>query len=204
MKQKLSIVLIVVIVLALGVSLCAYLGLFSGETAEPGLTVVQTPNQTKAQRPDCFPDPEANYIPLPETANLAEGKTVTSGEHNDVYVITNINDGKTDTYWESKGFPAEVVIDLGGSYSVSTVAVLLNPSAIWEARTQEIAVLVSTDGTNFTEVAAAAKYDFDPNTGNRVCIDFGSVKAAYVKVVFTMNSSSRTGGAQAAEIQVYE
>lgn len=203
MKQKLSIVLIAVIVLALGVSLCAYLGLFGGG-GEPGLTIVQTPDQTKAQRPDCFPDPEANYIPLPETENLAEGKTVTSGEHNDVYVVTNVNDGKTDTYWESKGFPAEVVIDLGGSHSISTVAVMLNPSAIWEARSQEIAVYVSTDGTSFTEVAAAAKYDFDPNTGNRIRIDFNSVTAAYVKVVLTSNSSSRTGGAQAAEIAVYE
>ena len=203
MKQKLSIACIVVIVLALAVIVCAYLGLFGGGN-DPGVTIVAAPEQTKAQRPDCFPDPEANYIPLPETKNLAEGKTVSSGVHNDVYVATNVNDGKTDTYWESKGFPAEMTIDLGGSYSVSTVAVLLNPSAIWEARTQEFAVYVSTDGSNFTEVAPAAKYDFDPSTGNRVRVDFDSVTAAYVKVVFTMNSSSRTGGAQAAEIAVYE
>ena len=97
-----------------------------------------------------------------------------------------------------------MVIDLGGSHSIFTVAVLLNPSAIWEARTQEIAVLVSTDGENFSEIAETAKYGFDPNTGNRIRIDFDSVKANYVKVVFTMNSSSRTGDAQAAEIQVYE
>lgn len=203
MKKKLSIALIVVIALSLIVIVCAYLGLF-GPMGTPGLTIVQTPEQTKAQRPDCFPDPEANYIPLPETENLAEGKALSSGEHNDVYVVTNVNDGKTDTYWESKGFPAEVVIDLGGSYSISTVAVFLNPSAIWEARTQEFAVWVSTDGTNFTEIAPAAKYDFDPNTGNRIRVDFDSVTASYVKLVFTMNSSSRTGGAQAAEIAVYE
>lgn len=203
MKKKLSIALIVVIALSLIVIVCAYLGLF-GPKGTPGLTIVQTPEQTKAQRPDCFPDPEANYIPLPETENLAEAKALSSGEHNDVYVVTNVNDGKTDTYWESKGFPAEVIIDLGGSYSISTVAVFLNPSAIWEARTQEFAVWVSTDGTNFTEIAPAAKYDFDPNTGNRVRVDFDSVTASYVKLVFTMNSSSRTGGAQAAEIAVYE
>lgn len=203
MKQKLSIACIVIIALSLVVIVGAYLGLFpSGGT--PGLTIVQAPEQTAAQRPSCFPDPTANYIPLPETTNLAEGKAISSGEHTDVYVNTNVNDGKTDTYWESKGFPAEMTIDLGGSHSISTVAVLLNPSAVWEARTQEIAVLVSTDGTNFTEVAAAAKYDFDPATGNRIRIDFDSVDASFVKVIFTMNSSSRTGGAQAAEIQVYE
>lgn len=203
MKQKLSIACIVIIALSLVVIVCAYLGVFPSGGA-PGLTIVQAPEQTAAQRPSCFPDPTANYIPLPETENLAEGKPISSGEHTDVYVNTNVNDGKTDTYWESKGFPAEMVIDLGGSHSISTVAILLNPSAVWEARTQEVAVLVSTDGENFTEVAAAAKYDFDPNTGNRIRIDFDSVDASFVKVIFTMNSSSRTGGAQAAEIQVYE
>ena len=160
MKQKLSIACIVIIALSLAVIVCAYLGVFPGGT--PGLTIVRAPEQTAAQRPGCFPDPTANDIPLPETANL------------------------------------------GGSHAISTVAVMLNPSAIWEPRTQEIAVLVSTDGESFTEAAAAAKYDFDPATGNRIRIDFDSVKANYVKVVFTMNSSSRTGGAQTAEIAVYE
>lgn len=203
MKKNLSIAFIVIIALSLIVIVCAFLGLF-GPKGIPGLTVVSAPEQTAAQRPDCFPDPTANYIPLPETTNLAEGKAISSGEHTDVYVNTNVNDGSTDTYWESKGFPAEMTIDLGGSYSISTVAVLLNPSAVWEPRTQEIAVQVSTDGETFTEIVAAAKYDFDPDTGNRIRIDFDSVDASHVKIVFTMNSSSRTGGAQAAEIQVYE
>lgn len=203
MEKKLSIVLSIIIVLSLIVSVCAFLGLFPTGRV-PGLTVVAAPEQTAAQRPPCFPDPTANYIPLPESVNLAEGKPIASGEHTDVYVNTNVNDGKTDTYWESKGFPAEMVIDLGETHSISTVAVLLNPSAVWEARTQEIAVWISTDGQNYTEIVPTAKYDFDPNTGNRICIDFDSVDASYVKVVFSMNSASRTGGAQAAEIQVYE
>ena len=203
MKNKWNVVFIVIIALALVVIGCAFLGLL-GQSGDPGLTVVAAPEQSKPMRPGCFPDPTANYIPLPETENLAEGKPVLSGEHTDVYVNTNVNDGKTDTYWESKGFPAEMTIDLGGSYGVSTVAVLLNPSAIWEARTQEIAVFASADGKSFTEAAPAAKYDFDPNTGNRIRIDFDTVSAGFVKVVFTMNSSSRTGGAQAAEIAVYE
>lgn len=203
MKKILSIAFIVIIVLSLIGIVCGYLGVFSPKGV-PGLTVVTAPEQDQAQRPACFPDPTANYIPLPDTENLAQGKAISSGEHNDVYVNTNVNDGSTDTYWESKGFPAEMTIDLGGSYSISTVAVLLNPSAVWEARTQEIAVLVSTDGENFKQIVAATKYDFDPNTGNRVRIDFDAVDARYVRVVFTMNSSSRTGGAQAAEIAVYE
>ena len=62
---------------------------------------------------------------------------------------------------------------------------------------------VSADGETYTEAAPAEKYQFDPATGNRIRIDFDPVQAAYVKVVFTLNSSSRTGGAQAAEICVY-
>ena len=167
------------------------------------VTIVPAPEQTQAERPSCFPDPTENYIPLPETENYALNKKIQSGAHTDVYVNKNVNDGKTDTYWESKGFPAEMVIDLAGTYNVKTVAVCLNPSSIWEPRIQEIAVWVSADGENYTEVAAAEKYQFDPATGNRIRIDFDSVDAAFVKVIFTMNSSSRTGGAQAAEICVY-
>ena len=66
-----------------------------------------------------------------------------------------------------------------------------------------LAVFVSADGESFTEAAAAAMYDFDPNTGNRIRIDFDAAQARFVKLVFTVNSSSRTGGAQAAEIEVY-
>ena len=167
------------------------------------VTIVPAPEQTKAERPSCFPDPTENYIPLPEGENLAEGKKVVSGAHTDVYVNKNVNDGSTDTYWESKGFPAEMVIELGEAHTVATVAVCLNPSSVWEPRIQEIAVWVSTDGETYTEVAAADKYQFDPATGNRIRIDFAPVQAAYVKVLFTLNSSSRTGGAQAAEICVY-
>lgn len=173
------------------------------EEIETIVTIIYAPDQEQAERPPCFPDPADNFIPLPETENFALGKPVSAGAHTDVYVSKNMNDGKTDTYWESKGFPAEVVIDLQGAFSVSTVAVCLNPSSIWEPRTQEIAVLVSQDGVDFAEVAPAAKYDFDAATGNRIRIDFETVQASFVKLVFTMNSSSRTGGAQAAEICVY-
>lgn len=174
------------------------------EEIETIVTVVSAPDQTRPERPPCFPDPADDYIPLPETENLAQGKPVVSGAHTDVYVIKNVNDGKTDTYWESKGFPAEVVFDLQGTFSVSTVAVCLNPSSIWEPRVQEIAVLVSLDGEAFTQAAAPEKYQFDAATGNRVRIDFDAAQAAFVKVIFTLNSSSRTGGAQAAEICIFE
>ncbi len=203
MYKKINISMIAVIVLAAAASITAFFMKPASASGDGAITVT-APEQAKAQRPPCFPDPEANYVRLPETENLAEGKPVLSGEYTDVYVGSNVNDGKTDTYWESKGFPAEMTIDLGGEHQVSTVAVRLNPSAVWEARTQEIAVIGSTDGENFSELAAANRYVFDPNTGNRIRIDFDAAKVRFVKVVFSMNSSARTGGAQAAEIEIYE
>lgn len=197
MKQVLGI-LLVLLMLTL-----PCMAAMAEEEIETIVTIITTPPQDRAERPPCFPDPADDFIPLPESENYALGKPVSAGAHTDVYVSKNVNDGKTDTYWESKGFPAEMVIDLQGAFSVTTVAVCLNPSSIWEPRTQEIAVLVSTDGVSFTEVAAAAKYDFDAATGNRIRIDFEAVQASFVKLVFIMNSSSRTGGAQAAEICVY-
>ncbi|MBQ6078468.1 MAG: discoidin domain-containing protein, partial [Clostridia bacterium] len=80
----------------------------------------------------------------------------------------------------------------------------LNPSVIWEARTQEIAVQISADGTNFTELVPATHYEFNPDTGNRIRIDFDATEARFVRLIFTLNTSSRTGGAQAAEIEIYE
>ena len=170
---------------------------------ETVVTIVSAPEQTKAERPPCFPDPADQFIPLPETENFALHRPVFSGAHTDVYVSRNVNDGKTDTYWESKGFPAEMVISLEGVHTVSTVAVCLNPSSIWEPRTQEIAVEISLDGETYTEAAAKNRYEFSADTGNRIRIDFAPAEAAYVKVIFTLNTSSRTGGAQAAEICVY-
>jgi F5/8 type C domain. len=169
------------------------------------VTIVKAPAQEKAERPACFPDPSANFVPLPETENLAEGKPVQASAHNDVYISGYLNDGSTSTYWESRDFPAEVTVDLQGTHTVSVVAFCLNPAAIWEPRTQEIAVLLSTDGENYTEVSPAAAYSFDAETGNRVRIDIEPAEAAYVRVIISSNTASpaHAKGAQLAEICVY-
>ena len=201
MKMKTWMILPAVLLIALlPVLACA-----GAEDEDMTVTIVTAPEQTKAERPPCFPDPADNFIMLPETENFAQGKPVEASLHNDVYVSSNLNDGNTNTYWESKGFPAEVTVDLQGTYTVSTAALCLNTSAIWEPRTQEIAVLVSTDGENFTEVSPAAAYTFDAETGNRVRIDFGAVQAAYVRVVVTSNTAApaHAKGAQIAEICIY-
>ena len=177
----------------------------TSEESDTIVTIVHAPDQTQPERPPCFPDPADQYIRLPETENVAEGKPVQASAHNDVYVSRNLNDGKAETYWESKGFPAEVTVDLQGTYTLSAAAVCLNPSAIWEPRTQEITLLASMDGETFTEIVPAAVYGFDAETGNRIRIDFEPAEAAYIRIVITSNSAypAHSGGAQMAEFCVY-
>ena len=201
MKTKTRMILVAVMLIALfPVLACAGAG-----DEDMVVTIVTAPEQTKAERPPCFPDPADHFIMLPETENIAQGKPIEASLHNDVYVSSNLNDGNTNTYWESKGFPAELTVDLQGIYTVSTAAFCLNTSAIWEPRTQEIAVLVSTDGENFTEVSPAAPYTFDAETGNRVRIDFEAAQASHVRVIITSNTAApaHSKGAQIAEICIY-
>ena len=191
------------VLLAVMLPVCA-----CAETFEDGdtvVTIVRAPEQERAERPPCFPDPADRYIRLPETENVALGKPVEASAHNDVYVSRNLNDGKVETYWESRGFPAEVTVDLECVVTVSAVALCLNPSAIWEPRTQDVAVLVSTDGETFTEIVPSAPCAFDAETGNRVRIDFDPADAAFVRVVITSNTAypAHSGGAQIAEFCVY-
>lgn len=169
------------------------------------VTIVAAPDQTRPERPPCFPDPSDNYVRLPETENIAEGKPVTASAHTDVYVSGNVNDGKVETYWESKGFPAELTIDLEGKHTISAAAFCLNPSAIWEPRTQEITLLISQDGETYTELVPLAAYTFDAAAGNRIRIDFEPTEAAFVRAVILSNTAypSHSGGAQVAEICIY-
>lgn len=153
MNKVLAIVFSVVIVASLAVAGVMFLR--EPEAAIPekvtDLTVVAAPEQTQAERPPVFPDPYANWIKLPETSNLAKGKAVTSGAVTEIYVSRNVTDGSLTSYWESKGLPAELVIDLGEARAIRTVVVRLNPAPIWEPRTQVFEILVSDGKAAGTE-----------------------------------------------------
>ena len=74
MGKKLIPAFCAVIVLALAVSALPFFGVFGGSAS--GVTVVKAPDQSEAERPDCFTDPQANWVKPPEGANLAEGRPV--------------------------------------------------------------------------------------------------------------------------------
>jgi len=170
-----------------------------------GLVIVDTPVQSEPGPPAGFPDPEENWIKLPEMPNVALGKTVTSGdEHQEVYEVSNVLDGDLTSYWESRGVPATITIDLHNAYNIQTIAVRLNPAPIWEPRNQTFEVRVSADGTNYTVVSPMQRQDFDPDSGNIVRIDFDAISARYVQFEFTAKSSGRSAGAQASEIEIFE
>ena len=169
----------------------------------PGLTIIKAPEQKKAEWPDAFPNPRGNWVAMPDGPNLAEGKPVDSGEVTEVYAAVNIVDGSTNTYWESKGFPAEITIDLQSVLDIQTVGIRLNPSPIWEPRKQTFEILVSTDGVAYSTAVPETQYEFDPETGNIVRVDFDSTSAQYVRLLFTANTAGRSNGSQAAEIEVY-
>lgn len=173
-------------------------------TPSPDLTVVKAFDQTEVSRPAGFADPQEKWVKLPEGVNLAEKKEVNAGEVTEIYAATNTVDGDETSYWESKGLPAELSIDLAETHTIQTVGVRLNPAPIWEARNQNFSIHVSTDGVNFTEAVPDTRYDFNPDTGNIVRVDFDPVSARYVKLVFSAKSSGRSNGAQASEILVYE
>jgi hypothetical protein len=59
----------------------------------------------------------------------------------------------------------------------------------------------STDGTNYTTLAASQSYTFNPSTGNTVTVTFTAASARYVKLTFTANTGWPAG--QLSELQVF-
>ena len=144
---------------------------------------------------------------------LTYGKAIVdSSEHNDVYNVEKCVDGDPTgtSYYESKGFPAHIVIDLADVYTITTVVLCLPPSLNWAARTQKIAIYVSDDTnaysastTPFTCVKEETPYLFDPMAGNRVTIELDPVACRYFKLVISSNDIKGGYGAQLSEVSVY-
>ena len=167
------------------------------------ITVIQAPEQTEAMENDAFKTEEYT-APVIDGTNVALGATVTSNGFNDVYKPVNAVDGARGTYWE--GDPSEnesiITVELDGEHDIFTVVLALNPAAVWSKRTQNVALLVSNDGENFTELVKNTKYEFNPATGNQVVMEFDRTSAKYVRAVLSANSGAVAG--QIAEFEIYE
>ena len=139
----------------------------------------------------------------PTNTNLALNRPTTASGSTQTYTSTNAVDGNTSTYWEStdNAFPQWLQVDLGASTSIARIVMDLPPSTSWGARTQTITIQGSTDGTNYTTLAASANYTFDPNTGNTATVTFNTTSVRYVKLTFTANTGWPAG--QLSELQIY-
>jgi len=135
--------------------------------------------------------------------NLALNQPATASGYTQNYVPANAVDGNTSTYWEStdNAFPQWFQVDLGSATSVSRIVMDLPPSTAWATRTQTITVQGSTDGTNYTTLAASAGYTFNPATGNTATITFTPSSVRYIKLTFTANTGWPAG--QLSELQVF-
>lgn len=140
------------------------------------------------------------YASEKKTEDIALHKPLDASSEWPAYPIVNANDGDVYTYWESQGYPAEVVIDLENLAHISSVGIRLNPDPIWGTRSQTIEVLVSVDGLEYIKAVGKKKYTYNPSSGNKINIKFKTVDARYVKLVFY--SGTWSNGAQAAEISV--
>lgn len=157
--------------------------------------------------PNYYQISEIEFYPPSLTFNKA---IVFSTPNADVYNIEKAVDGDSTgtSYYESASLPAEIVIDMGDVYSISCVVLTLPPSLIWDARTQNIAILFSdsndaySDGTVFTQYLREDML-FDPALGNLVLLNISGVNARYIKIVIYSNDASGGYGGQLSEISVY-
>ncbi|NUO47204.1 MAG: APHP domain-containing protein [Streptomyces sp.] len=144
-------------------------------------------------------------LPAPAHAaaetNLALGRTATAGGALGGYPADHVTDGSQQTYWEGPtgSFPQWVQVDLGAPVPLDRVALKL-PTG-WEARTQSLSVLGSTDGGSFSTLAAGQGRAFNPSAANTVNIDLPAATARYVRVQVTSNSG--WNAAQLSELEVF-
>ncbi len=135
--------------------------------------------------------------------NLALNQPTTASGYTQNYVPANAVDGNTSTYWEStdNAFPQWFQVDLGSSVSVSRIVMDLPPSTAWATRTQTVTIQGSTDGTNYTTLAASAGYTFNPATGNTATATFAASAVRYIRLTFSANTGWPAG--QLSELQVF-
>ncbi|WP_234358794.1 discoidin domain-containing protein [Streptomyces sp. NRRL B-24085] len=154
---------------------------------------------------DCstWPQPgQGNPEPDPNR-NLAKGRPATATGSQDVYTPGKAVDGDANSYWESSNnaFPQSWTVDLGAAEPVRRLVLKLPPQSAWQARTQTVTVLGSTDGSTYSTVVGAQGYRFDPATGNTATVTLPGTSLRYLR----LSVSANTGwpAAQLSEVEAY-
>ncbi|MEU7969181.1 discoidin domain-containing protein [Streptomyces sp. NPDC049097] len=155
---------------------------------------------------DCstWPQPGQGNPPQDPNRNLAKGRPATATGSQDVYTPGKAVDGDANSYWEStnNAFPQSWTVDLGSAGAVRRLVLKLPPSSAWGARTQTVAVLGSTDGSNYSTVAGPQGYRFDPATGNTATVTLpAGTDLRYLRLTVTANTGWPAG--QFSEVEAY-
>lgn len=172
--------------------------------SKAGLTVVAAPEQSEPMEHEDFMKEE--YVSaVPDGDNLAlEGK-IEASSFADVYVPKKVIDGKTAgfSYWEGAAdtYPNLLSLELEQPSAIHAIRVCLCPQKIWGKRVQEFSVKISADGENYKELFPMQAYDFNPDRGNEVILNFDETEVKYVELEF--NSNTGGAGGQVAELEVY-
>ncbi|EDY55814.2 discoidin domain-containing protein [Streptomyces sviceus] len=142
------------------------------------------------------PDPDPNR-------NLAKGRPATATGSQDVYTPGKAVDGDANSYWESanNAFPQSWTVDLGSAEPVRRLVLKLPPQSAWQARTQTVTVLGSTDGSTYTTVVGAQGYRFDPATGNTATVSLPDTSLRYLRLSVSANTGWPAG--QFSEVEAY-
>lgn len=204
--KKIRIILIVILaVAAAGMWITAFTLKKDAETVTYGqVTVVQTADRTESIVPPALVKEEYKPV-IPDGVNIAGEARIDASGFNSSYAPGKVKDGKTagNSYWEGapNEFPNIISATFDRSFNVHAIKVMLCPQSVWGPRKQTFSVEISTDGETFTEFIPSAEYQFDPDTGNELVLEFDSTEVKAVQLTFTANTGAV--GAQVAELEIY-
>ncbi|MGW3625302.1 discoidin domain-containing protein [Streptomyces sp. NPDC000880] len=154
---------------------------------------------------DPSPSPDPSTTPPPDPArNLAKGRPATATGSVDVYTPGKAVDGDANSYWEStnNAFPQSLTVDLGAATGVTRLVLKLPPPTAWQARTQTLSVLGSTDGSAYSTLVASKGYRFDPASGNAVSVMLpAGTTTRHLRLTVTANTG--WPAAQFSEVEAY-
>ncbi len=206
MMKKIRVICLVLSgVLAAGIwGATFYLQVQSRTVTYGEVKIVETEDRTESTTHPAFVKEE--FIPVvPDGTNIAQEARFDANGFNDVYAPGYAKDGDTSgpSYWEGAAddYPNILTAVFEETRSIHALKLLLNPQSIWGPRIQTFSVEVSEDGENFKELIPLTDYQFDPDTGNELVLEFDEIQAMAVRLTFTGNTGAV--GAQIAELEIY-
>lgn len=134
--------------------------------------------------------------PAVAQGNLAQNVAYTS---ENTAIDASVVDGNRNSYWEGRGFPGSVTVDLGAEKAVNRL--VLQVKDTWDDRLQTVEVKGSADGQAFTTLSPAAEMAFLTAQDNTAEVTFPTAITRYLQVVVTANTGGK--GGQIGELEVY-